>query len=181
MLTHHSNLFRDSFQEGDRDIRDLLNLLRPGGEEGRNKGPVMLRREGVEKKGTNAVVKSTNKRELVLTTECLVVCKTGQRRNKDSIGGQEEGIRHTQTEGGASGGTPEKGDGGPPQLLTSPSEGGVRGVRVEVKQIERLENLMLLDLTKTGMMKHREEEGGGREGGGTGEEVRMDEERRTEG
>ena len=99
MLTHHSNLFRDSFQEGDRDIRDLLNLLRPGGEEGRNKGPVMLRREGVEKKGTNAVVKSTNKRELVLTTECLVVCKTGQRRNKDSIGGQEEGIRHTQTEG----------------------------------------------------------------------------------
>ncbi|GMH46303.1 hypothetical protein TrRE_jg11503 [Triparma retinervis] len=133
--------------------KSLLSVLRPSIRQ-QTLGPPIIRRESLVKKGTESVVKSTNKRDLILTTECLVVCKV-VRRNRDS--GAEQDIRATtsapeitkeeeEEEGEAIKGTYSEGGGG-----------GRGTTAVEVKQFERLCDLMVIDLTKTSMLKHGED------------------------
>ena len=134
-------LLRKSFSADTVRARGgLLRVLRPQGGNDPAIGPIVLRREVVEKKGTEAVVKRTNNRELLLTTECLAVCKIVG-RGKGSFDAAES------------------------HSFEPPSEGeSSQEASLEVKQFENLHDLMLLDLTKTAMLKHPavevKEEGG---------------------
>ncbi|GMI36443.1 hypothetical protein TrCOL_g9550 [Triparma columacea] len=126
----------------------LLSTLRPSSTS-QGVGPPIIRRETLEKKGTSSVVKSTNKRDLVLTTECVVVCKV-LKRNRDSNAGDD--IRGTMSEPGR--GKSEDGEEGIIKGTHSEGGGNRGGIQVEVKQYERLCDLMVIDLTKTSMLTH---------------------------
>ena len=123
-----SDLGVDVLNQGSDKV-GLLSTFRPSSTS-QSVGPPIIRRETLEKKGTSSVVKSTNKRDLVLTTECVVVCKV-LKRNRDS--NAEDIIRGTMSEPGR--GKSEDGEEGIIKGTNSEGGGNRGGIQVEVKQV----------------------------------------------
>ncbi|GMI22983.1 hypothetical protein TeGR_g10078 [Tetraparma gracilis] len=124
----------------------LLGCAEPGGappggapDPDRPAGSVLVLAEGLEKVGTESVVKRTNRREVVLLADALVVAKrTGRAAAEEDA--KEEGAS-------------KDGEDGAPKEDTAPKEGASKeGATLELKQFEYLHDLVLVDTSRSDMV-----------------------------